>query len=44
MSGEKAVEGKVIGIGDGGELMVETVQGVEKILQAHEVRVVGRRL
>lgn len=39
MSGERSVNGRVAGIGDGGELLVETEAGIERFLQAHEVRV-----
>ena len=40
-SGERSLEGEVVGIGDGGELLVRTERGVEGFLQAHEVRVSG---
>ncbi|MEM9237094.1 MAG: biotin--[acetyl-CoA-carboxylase] ligase [Verrucomicrobiota bacterium] len=38
MSGDRMVEGRVAGIGMAGELLLETEQGQECFLQAHEVR------
>ena len=40
MSGERRVQGRALGIGDGGELLLETEKGEEAFVQAHEVRVV----
>lgn len=38
VSGDGLIEGRVREIGDAGELVVETVDGVKRVLQAHEVR------
>jgi BirA family transcriptional regulator, biotin operon repressor / biotin---[acetyl-CoA-carboxylase] ligase len=40
MNGERRVQGRALGVGDGGELLVETERGKESFVQAHEVRVV----
>jgi BirA family biotin operon repressor/biotin-[acetyl-CoA-carboxylase] ligase len=40
-SGERPVEGTVVEIGDAGELVLETSEGRESFLQAHDVRLSG---
>lgn len=39
ISAEGVLHGKVIGIGDGGELLLQTVDGIRKLVQADEVRI-----
>lgn len=41
LAADGSVSGKVAGIGDGGELLVETPNGVRRLVQADEVRITG---
>ena len=41
ISAEGVLNGKVTGIGDGGELLLQTPDGIRKLVQADEVRVVN---
>lgn len=41
ISAEGVLHGTVKGIGDGGELLLQTADGIRKLVQADEVRVVG---